>query len=128
MAYKVSMRNSFSKDYKRLSADLQQAVMDSSEVIERDPSCGKPMSNNLSGLTKFSFGRKPELRILYVVYDCRFIRGKEYDCRYGEEIPHEGDELLTCNGLIEYVYVKTREECNNLYSQRKKHFKNLFRG
>jgi hypothetical protein len=40
---------------------------------------------------------------------------------------HTPEELLTCNGLIEFVLIKTREEMNNLYAQPKRQMKNYSR-
>jgi hypothetical protein len=44
-----------------------------------------------------------------------------------DDIEHTMAELLVCNGLIEFVLVKTREEMSNLYAQPKKYVRNYSR-
>jgi hypothetical protein len=48
------------------------------------------------------------------------------ECKF-DNISHTKEEFKDCNGLIEFVLIKNREEMNNLYAQSKKQVKNLLR-
>jgi len=64
--------------------------------------------------------------MVYKIYDCRIQKDRGVACMF-DDIEHTMKELLECNGLIEFVLIKTREEMNNLYAHPKKYVKNYSR-
>jgi hypothetical protein len=82
--------------------------------IHQNPASGELLKHNLQGLTSYHFNRKPEMRIIYTVYSCNENKEGVISCRF-DDIPHTPQELETCNGLIEFLFVKTQEELNNGY-------------
>ncbi|MCA6364396.1 MAG: hypothetical protein IM638_15270 [Bacteroidetes bacterium] len=82
--------------------------------IHHNPASGELLKHNLQGLTSYHFNRKPEMRIIYAVYSCHERKEGILSCRF-DDILHTDEELETCNGLIEFLFVKTREELNNGY-------------
>ena len=126
MAYKVAYRSSFERDFKKLKLPVQNFVLDIAEQIQKETLHGEKLKGNFQGFYEFSFGHKPEYRLVYKIYDCRIGKDENVKCLF-DDIEHTKEELLNCNGLIEYVLIKTREEMNNLYAQSKKYVKNLSR-
>ena len=126
MAYKVSYRSSFERDFKKLNPSVQSFILDIADQIQNHKLQGEILKGNFHGFSKFSFGHKPEYRLVYKIYDCRIEKGGNLRCMF-DDIEHTNEELLNCNGLIEFVLIKTREEMNNLYAQSKKYVKALSR-
>ena len=126
MAYKVSFRSSFERDFKKLKTHVQDFVLDIADKIQDGTQQGERLKGNFQGFYKFSFGHKPEYRLVYKIYDCRINKDGNPACMF-DDIEHAEEELLECNGLIEFVLIKTREEMNNLYSQPKKYVRNFSR-
>ena len=125
-AYKVAYRSSFERDFKKLISPIQSFVLDIADRIQNETLQGEKLKGNFQGFYKFSFGHKPEYRLIYKKYDCRIEKNGNPKCMFND-IEHTIEELLNCNGLIEYVLIKNREEMNNLYTQSKKYVKNLSR-
>lgn len=122
MPYKITKLSSFHRDYKGLTPQIKDEVLKLSDEIIKKPTSGEPLKHSLRGFTKYSFNRKPEYRLIYAVYKCSAAdkNSKLNQCRH-VDIVHQCGELSNCEGLIEFIWVKTREECNNLYSQDKKY-------
>ena len=126
MAYKVAMRSSFERDFKKLKPQVQNYVLDVADKIQNGTLQGEKLKGNFQSFYKFPFGHKPEYRLVYKIYDCRISKDGDMSCMF-DDIEHTPEELLECSGLIEFVLIKTREEMNNLYSQPKKYVKNYSR-
>jgi len=126
MAYKISFRSSFERDFKKLTSRVQNFVLDVADKIQEGTLQGQPLKGNFQEFYKFPFGHKPEYRMVYKMYDCRIVKNGNPTCMF-DDIEHTIEELLECNGLIEFVLIKTREEMNNLYAQPKKRVRNYSR-
>jgi mRNA-degrading endonuclease YafQ of YafQ-DinJ toxin-antitoxin module len=128
MPYKVSHRPSFARDLKDFKKSKQQkeAILSAVESLIANPLRGKQMSGQWNRFFNFSFMDKPELRILYVVYPCCPLDIKEKNlCRF-DDLDIDPIENTECLGLIEFVFVRTREACNNLYAKDKSYIKDFF--
>jgi len=122
MAYKIAYRNSFEQDYKKLKPHIRRFILDIADKIQDGTIQGEPLKGNFQGFYKFPFGHKPEYRLVYKIYYCRVFKDGKLSCMF-DDIEHTTDELCKCNGLIEFVLIKTREEMNNLYTRSKKYVK-----
>ena len=126
MAYKIAYRSSFERDFKKLKLGIQNYVLDIADKIQNGILQGEKLKGNFQGFYKFPFGHKPEYRLVYKIYDCRITKAGNPECLFND-IEHTIKELLECDGLIEFVLIKTREEMNNLYALSRKHVKNYSR-
>ena len=126
MAYKVAYRSSFERDFKKLKPPVQNFILNIADQIQNETLQGEKLKGSFQGFCKFSFGHKPEYRLVYKIYNCRIEKDRSLKCMF-DDIEHTTEELLNCNGLIEFILIKTREEMNNLYAQSKKFVKNLSR-
>jgi len=126
MAYKIAYRSSFERDFKKLKPNIQNFVLDVADKIQNGTLQGEKLKGNFLGFFKFPFGHKPEYRLVYKIYDCRINETGNTKCMF-DDIEHTIEELLECNGLIEFILIKTREEMNNLYRLPKKNVKNYSR-
>lgn len=128
MPFKVSYLKSFERDIKSFKKNkpakkiIQQSVL---ELLD-NPHLGSPLNRNIDRFWRHRFSEKPEFRIIYVIYDCCPVdlNRPEY-CRFDDvESLTEG---VKCEGLIEFAFVRTREDCNNLYKQSREYFENYLR-
>jgi len=126
MAFKVAYRSSFERDFKKLKPHVQDYILDIADKIQDRTLQGEKLKGNFRGFCKYPFGYKPEYRLVYKIYDCRISTDGRPACMFND-IKHTLEELLECNGLIEFVLIKTREEMNNLYTQSKKYVDNFSR-
>ena len=126
MAYKIAYRNSFERDFKKLKRPIQDFILDVADKIQDGTIQGERLKGNFQGFYKFPFGHKPEYRLVYKIYHCQMYKDGKFTCMF-EDIEHTKEELVLCNGLIEFVLIKTREEMNNLYARPQKHVKNYSR-
>ena len=126
MAYKIAYRNSFERDFKKLKPPIQDYIRDVADKIQDGTIQGEQLKGNFQGFYKFPFGHKPEYRLVYKIYHCRVNNDGKITCMF-DDIEHTTDELNTCDGLIEFILVKTREEMNNLYARPKRYIKNYSR-
>ncbi|MDR1810861.1 MAG: hypothetical protein LBR34_10780 [Prevotella sp.] len=126
MAFKVSYRSSFQKDFKKMPLALRDYVLNIADDIQSGKITGEKLKGNYKDFYKFPFGHKPEYRLVYKIYNCLVRKGRSFSCQF-DDIEHTEAELQTCNGLIEFVLIKSREEMNNLYDCSKKYVKNLSR-
>lgn len=117
MGYRVVNRSSFRQDvkgFKKQADILAEAQQKVAEIIE-NPAIGEFLVGSWVGFQKVSFHNKPQIRLIYRVYPCcRNAENQSEDACIYEEEPNE-----ECSGLIDFLFLKTREECNNLYAQRK---------
>ena len=121
MRYKIAYRSSFERDLKSFKKDksLKLAIKDRLEALVNNPTMGVPLVGQWSGFYKLAFHDRPALRILYVIYPCCPLDVKEQDsCRF-DDLPFDDPTSTECLGMVEFVFVRTREECNNLYAKGK---------
>jgi len=126
MAYKIAYRSSFERDFKKLNPSIQNYVLDIADKIQEGSLQGEKLKGNFQGFYKVPFGHKPEYRLVYKIYDCKININGNISCMF-DDIEHTMEELLECNGLIEFILIKTREDMNNLYALPKKHIKHYSR-
>lgn len=130
MPYKVSFTSRFERDSKTFKKNklAKTLIKEQIERIIENPNIGEMMSGNIFPFMKSAFGESPQYRILYVKYDCCLIvkdNKQGSDCKFDDLEPLE--EVAECEGMIEFAFVRTREDCNNLYKQSKKYFENYLR-
>ncbi len=128
MPYKVTTSPNFERDLKSFKNDKTQkeAISNALKIIIQDPLDGKPLTGQWKGFHNFAFSKKPELRILYSVYTCCPNELKEKSqCRF-DDVETNDIDYIKCSGLINFVFVKTREACNNLYAKDKGYVKSFF--
>jgi mRNA-degrading endonuclease RelE of RelBE toxin-antitoxin system len=122
MSYKVSKLTTFHRDFKGLTPQMKEEVLEISDEIIENPTSGEPLRHSMKGFSKYSFNRKPEYRLIYAIYNCLLAdKNHKLNKCHHDDVTHYEKELASCEGLIEFIWVKTREECNNLYSQDKKY-------
>lgn len=129
MAFKVSYTKNFGRDAKAFKNNkpLKAIIPDILSQIIENPLAGEPLLGNMDGLYKYCFGERPQMRILYVVYDCCNSQNEDKsNCKVWEdEPPHNPEEA--CKGIIDFIFFRTREACNNLYAKDKRYFKQFLR-
>ena len=101
-------------------------VLDLADKIQIGTLQGEKLKGNFRGFYKYPFGHRPDYRLVYKIYDCKTYKEGAPKCMFND-IEHTVEELLTCDGLIEFILVKTREEMNNIYAQSKKQIKSYLR-
>jgi mRNA-degrading endonuclease RelE of RelBE toxin-antitoxin system len=126
MAYKIAYRSSFLRDFKKLQPPVQNLILNIADRIQSGTLEGEKLKGNFHDFYKFPFGHKPEFRLIYKIYHCLIKKEGSPKCMF-DDIKHTSEELKDCDGLIEFVLIKTREEMNNLYAQSKKYIKKLYR-
>lgn len=112
--YKRSPSSRFQKDITRLfkkNKKLAQELFTHLQAIKNNPTGYHFMTGNLKDLYHYNFGRRPEYRIVYAVTVCC----DQPDCPSDEDIA-QGE---SCSGLIDLLFIATREECNNLYNKKR---------
>lgn len=126
MSYRVVHLSSFQKDvkgFKKQPSIVSEAKEKILEIIE-NPATGGFLLKSWEGFQKVSFHNKPEIRLIYRVYPCCMLKDIEHK---NESCIYEDEVLEDCSGLIDFVFMKTREECNNLYALSKKYSNNFRR-
>jgi len=118
MAWKISYRSSFLKNYKKLAPQIQNQILDIADKIQAGED-GDLLNYNWSDFYAWHFNRKPEYRLIYTRYNCLIENEKTVKCKF-DDIQHTEEELNACNGLIEYILIDTRENFNKLYKMSKK--------
>lgn len=118
MAWKVSYRSSFLKNYKKLPPQIQNQILDIADKIQAGED-GDLLNYNWADFYAWHFNRRPEYRLVYSRYKCLIKNGKTIKCKF-DDIEHTEKELKSCDGLIEYVLIDTRENFNKLYKMSKK--------
>ncbi len=121
MKYKFGYARSFTKARQKIKGEDKQLLIDAAIArIEAAPFpfIGDRMKGQWidSHTYNFGFGRKPEYRILYQLRPCACCQQIQPSALSCTEI----DGLDACEVLFIFGLILTREECNNLYSTRKK--------
>ena len=130
MPYKVSHLSCFERDLKKLTKKnkpLKEVIKAHVLQVIENPDIGELYVGNLHPFRKVGFGESPQYRLIYVLYDCCPIEDKvdEIICRFDDV--EELEDETACQGMVEFVFVKTREDCNNLYRKHKKYFEKYLR-
>lgn len=128
--YKLYFRKDASRSLKKIkksnSKSFVSEFLEIFEEIQNDPYlAGEPYSGSLQGFYKYVHGESPEYRIIFSVYEKDFMienSGEFEDCELSE------DDFQTIDGLVDIIWIKTREDCNNLYKQKSKYFQEKVRG
>lgn len=126
MPYKISHRQSFVRDLKDFKKNKAQkeAILEAIAQLIENPLLGESMVGAWTGFYKMSFMARPQLRILYVLYPCCPLDVKQKElCRFDEVADNQQVGNMECLGFIEFVFVRTREACNNLYAKDKNYIK-----
>ncbi len=121
MAYRVTHLSSFAKDIK--ASKKQKEIMEKLpvilEAIMANPQMGEPLLTSWEGFRRVSFGNRPQMRVIFKHYECCSPEVKEKgECRFGTD---DEVEISDCNGQIDFAFLRTREDCNNLYGQNRKY-------
>ncbi len=130
MPYKVSYQNCFERDLKKITKKnkpLKDIIKVQVLQVIENPNIGELYSGNLYPFRKIGFGESPQYRLIYVLYDCCPIQDKQEEivCRF-DDVEELEDETI-CQGMVEFIFIKTREDCNNLYRKSKKYFEKYLR-
>ena len=121
--YQSSRRNSFERDVKgyKKNKPLMFEIKDAVQTVVSNPDVGEEMTKNWKSFRNYHFGRKPEMRLIYVIIPCCKDEKVDYKCQATSlELDTSG-----CEGIVEFIFVKSREECNNLYTKDKKYTEGL---
>jgi mRNA-degrading endonuclease RelE of RelBE toxin-antitoxin system len=120
MPYKVSFHSQFERDVKAFKKNkpVKKLVFEQVQAVIENPGKGEPMVANMLGVYKVSFGERPQYRLLYRKYECCQKPGEEIECPVSDpDTPND-----ECKGVVTFIFVKTREECNNLYKKERVYF------
>jgi mRNA-degrading endonuclease YafQ of YafQ-DinJ toxin-antitoxin module len=119
--YQIRRRNSFDKDVKgyKNNKPLKEEIKKAAEAVIENPQIGDPLHDNWKHFKSYHFSRAPEMRLIYVILPC--CKETEEKCEPREQ----GLNTDGCGGLVDFVFAKTREECNNLYAKNKKYTESL---
>jgi len=127
LSYKITYRPQFEKSIKKIAKtnpQLANDIFDLADKIQLEPSSYPSLKGNLSTFKSVHFHRNPEYRILFKIYECH----KESKNNIHECLLHEitlDSEPQNCKGLIDFVFVETRETFNRLYKLSKKELLNF---
>jgi len=122
--YQTVSTNSFSKDTKRFKNDkaIRELYKNAVQTIVDNPEIGTQYTSNLYPYFKYEIGEKPQFRLMYTLYECNDYCRKEDNCKHDDITFSE-----ECQGLIEFHFFKTREECNNFYARDREYFQERLR-
>jgi len=68
MSYKVSKLTTFHRDFKGLTPQMKEEVLEISDEIIENPTSGEPLRHSMKGFSKYSFNRKPEYRLTHTSF------------------------------------------------------------
>ncbi len=117
MPYKVKHHNAFKKGFKNINPANKEIFLDECDNIQANPAIGEIMSGNFRkfDILKASVkGTNPQYRILYKVYTCETKNETNLTCS-GEIVHESKNELIACNGYIDFIICGPREMFNNFY-------------
>lgn len=122
--YQIATTPSFIRDTKRYKNDkaIKDLYLNAINTIENNPGIGTQYNRDLFPYYKLEVGEKPQFRLIYMLYDCKPECIDLISCKY-DELTFNSD----CEGLIEFHFFKTREECNNFYEKGKEYFQERLR-
>jgi mRNA-degrading endonuclease YafQ of YafQ-DinJ toxin-antitoxin module len=119
LEYKLSYYPQFEKSVKKIAKkdkELGQEILEQISLILKDPHSFDKLKGNLKEFNSCHFHRSPEYRILFKVYHCSIIDKKgNAVCEINED-----DCPETCKGMIDLIFVETRETFNRLYKMNNK--------
>lgn len=120
MPYKVSFHSRFERDVKAFKKDkpVKKLIFEKVQAIVENPDIGTAYERDLLGFYKLSFGEQPEYRLIYRRYNCCQKMDGENEC----PVPDPDTANDKCEGVVSFVFIRTREECNNLYRREKAYF------
>jgi mRNA-degrading endonuclease YafQ of YafQ-DinJ toxin-antitoxin module len=125
MPYKAEYRTPFEKKFKKIiSAELLEEVQETLQQIMTAPNDFPLLTGNLKGLRSAHFHRSPEYRIVFQVYACKLLDKKQNAyCELELHTDSKEPTLENCEGIINFIFLDTREAFNNLYDMGKKYIK-----
>jgi mRNA-degrading endonuclease RelE of RelBE toxin-antitoxin system len=120
--FKVVAESSFRKDLKKYKKEkhLKEAAYQAYLNTLEDPGSGIPYVANMKGLRKqvVEYGQS-EYRLIYRLYECcGHFDSLEETCTFG---PNE-EGMEACSGAVQFLFFRSREECNNLYKKGRSFF------
>ncbi len=121
MPFLAAKLSCFDRDFKSLAKNHQQETLNAMNKIHLNPLLGKPLHGNIKQIKNYSYNHSPELRIFYALYYCKISKEAHHSCEHNIGHPKEV-EIKNCEGLIDFVFVKTREQSNNIYGYGRKYF------
>lgn len=118
MPFQLTAKKTFIRDIKKLCRKdkaLKNYIQGEIEKILLGEVKGEQLRGNLKGARKHKFGRKPEMRLIYAVGLCSALN----ECSF--KYPESGEHSISeCCGVVTLIWVRSREEMNNLYNKSKK--------
>jgi hypothetical protein len=124
MPYKVTHFNHFVNDlavYAK-SGNPKKKLVAKMEAIIKDPFIGDTFTGDeFKGLHKYRLHGRPEYRVIYRVYNCCRDRN-EIMCPHSFPDPDMDVMDDECEGVIQFVFLKTREETDSYYKKGKGNF------
>jgi mRNA-degrading endonuclease RelE of RelBE toxin-antitoxin system len=125
LIYKPGIKKALKNIKKSNSKNFFNEFKEVLENIAKDPyKAGIAYKGNLKGFYKYSYSDNPEYRIIYAVYDKSYLIKNLADFN---DISFTKEDLKSISGIVDLTFVKTREECNNLYKQKKKYWQDKLR-
>jgi mRNA-degrading endonuclease RelE of RelBE toxin-antitoxin system len=118
LIYRKEVIKSLKKIKRSNSKTFVKEFLDIFTQIAKEPAKGEVYVGNLSGFFKFKYGKSPQYRIIYKVYSIDEIKSNPEEF---EDIDIKS--LENCEGIIDLIFLRTREECTSLYAQPKSYFK-----
>lgn len=120
MPYKTSYLTRFERDVKafKKNKSMKNLIFEQVKAIVENPGIGKALVANLDGLYNVGFGDHREYRLLYRMYACCQRPNEITECPVADPLVSDNE----CEGVVSFIFIKTREECNNLYRKKKAYF------
>lgn len=123
MPYKVSYHSSLAKDLKafKKSRPIKELIQLKMEEVIKNPDIGAVYEHNIAGIYKLRFEYdKTSYRLLYKKYACCKTTDLTV-CPFEENEGMKDDE---CQGGVDFLFVRTRDNCDNLYKKDAAYFDN----
>jgi len=116
LPYKHQISEKFNKDFNSLDIKCRENAKEHGIAITNNPHIGKRYTGKWSSFMKYDLTLNSiHYRVVYAIYYCKKQKeDKTYYC--SNNITHHNDQLQYCEGLIDYVYFKTRQAMDNLYN------------
>lgn len=118
MPYKSYVSPRFERDLKSFKKDaaMKALIVEAMNIIVDSPLGYTLYYANMAGIRKYKLRSKDgvDYRIGFKVYHCC--------ARVPEECPVDVDLKGECEGIVQFEFVKTRQECDALYKKDKDYF------
>jgi hypothetical protein len=117
MPYRIREKASFEREVNKLckqQAKWKKSVPEAIKAVIASPETGESKVGNAKGVLTLPFERSPELRIFYELLPC---------CVTPELC--DAEPLESCEGMIHFLYVRTRAASDDLYSAKKNVWKSV---